>query len=259
MDDWKEFNLNKILDRRIDLTEEQFIDYLNKTFMFKGPSKLNQFFQFSDVEEDGTFLKGFFRLAKIEQDEHLLANSYYLFLNTGKFDIFGSLKSDSVDIEEGIGRLNVLNTGSLPPWYTLIVNNDYSFFIELFLKRMFNDLHLQFPDQKTGESPTQIEGTLSRAIENRPKPGRLALPHIEEAYEIYIEKMSKIEKFDPENSIKLLEDVFREWKKLKSPEKDYSNKSINKSSSEWQQFRKGITYRVDRDKKAYKDSKTLMK
>jgi len=119
--------LKKILDQRINLTEEQFVKYLNSAFYGYPEDEIMVY----DIDENGH--RGPYSFQLIEDIQSHFDKRFIL--------IFGSIDS----IGERIGHLEVYNTGSLPPRFVLMVQSEYSEKITDYVSKMLTVLNITTP------------------------------------------------------------------------------------------------------------------
>jgi len=130
----------KILDRHIDITEEKFVEYMNKTFQNTGPEGSKIIMR--DIDEKGNRICVCYMLEKDLFINPDIDNCYYL-LN-GTMDIQGSfIPSEEMPIKN-CGFLKVYNPSSSPPRFVFLVKQDDADIISLYITSMMTKLDV-FP------------------------------------------------------------------------------------------------------------------
>jgi len=153
--------LIKILDRNIDLTENQFVDYFTRKIKRNlGIYDDEMAIYSTETRDEGDLLYFSFELVK-SLSNYCLDNRYYLF--AGNFDRFDQIIND--DQIEQIGYLKIYNIGSKPPRFVLLVNQSYSEYIKRALDEMLTELNLQEPagqDPPANDTAVQDEEDLEQ-------------------------------------------------------------------------------------------------
>ncbi len=226
-ENWKSYSfeesIEKILDRRIPLTEIQFINYLNRAFQRSEPEDSEVIFW--DMDENDEKVMSTYRLVKSIFENFDIDNRYYLFLMDMKPGPHGEIVPDYERGGDRLGELRVYHGGSEYPRYVFSVLHDEAYSIKDYLDKVLDQLQLQESPTRKGNQGRKPSPGSEPAFKIWKKEDDNNLPHVE-SYNLFVKlnkEANKKEKLYEDSAYKTSKESFNKAMRYQREKEEEGN------------------------------------